>query len=187
MATFTELPDSFAAGTTVKYVRSLSDYPASGGWQLRLTLAGAATLTVTGAASGADHAMAITAQQSAALPAGIYQWAEDALKSGEVYRVAGGTVTVEPNLAAAQPGDLQSQDEKLLAAVTAVINVRMGVGTGLPKDIEAYQVDGVMVTKVPLVELRKLQSALSHSVARAKRGGAFGRQHRVTFTGTRNE
>jgi len=187
MATLTALPDSFPAGTTVKYTRTVSDYPASGGWTLKLMLAGPATLSVTAAASGADHVVTVTAAQSAALAAGVYRWAEEVSKDAEVYRVADGTVTVNPNMNTAQPGDLQSQDEKLLAAVNAMIAVRTGASGSAPKDIEAYSIDGVTITKVPLEQLYRLRTSLGIAVARAKRGGGFGRQHRVAFTGASQE
>lgn len=188
MSDLTELPESLAAGTTVKYTRSLPDYPASAGWTLTLALAGAGVLSVNAAPSGDNHAMTLTAEQTAGLPAGTYRWAEQVEKSGEVYRVASGRVIVEPNLQAALAGEQQSGNEKLLAAVEAMIAKRMGTSEGaLPKDIESYAIDGIAVTKVPLEQLLKLRTVLSYAVARERRGGGFGRQHRITFTGAANE
>lgn len=181
MATLTALPESFPAGTTVKYTRTVPEYPASSGWQLRLILAAEATLTVIATASGGDYAVTITAAQTAALPAGVYKWAEEVNKSGEVYPVARGTVTIEPNMSTAAPGDLQSEDEKQLVLVNARIAEYHA------KPIEAYSVDGVTVTKGPIRELYVERARLKLAIARAKGGGGIGRQFRVAFTGTRNE
>jgi hypothetical protein len=181
MTTPTALPDSFAAGTTVKYTRTVSDYPATAGWTLKLLLAGPSTLSVTAAASGGDFAVTITAAQSTALAAGVYRWAEEVSKAGEVYRVADGTLSVEPNMSTAAPGDLQSEDEKQLVLVNARI------AEFHAKGIVAYSVDGVTVTKTDPKDLYAERARLRLAIARAKRGGGIGRQFRVAFTGANNE
>lgn len=184
MNALTEMPESFAAGTTVKVTFSFSDYPASDGWALKLSLAGPGVLTVDADASGADHAVTLSAAETAALPAGGYFWSADASKAGETYRADSGKVNVEPNLAAAGAGDLQSSNEKLLVAIDAALASRLGTpGCSLPKDIEAYSIDGVTVTKVPLEQLEKMRTKLAYAVAREKRGGGIGIQHRIAFTG----
>jgi hypothetical protein len=182
MTTQTCLPDSFAAGTTVKYTLSVPDCPASAGWALTLLLAGAGKLAVTASASGDAFAVTITAAQGAALAAGVYQWAHEVSKAGEVYRVGEGTVVVTPNMNTAAAGDLQSPNEKLLAAITAVLSSRYGATTGVAKDVEAYQLDGITVTKVPTSELEKARTRLAYAVSRAKNGGQPFRQHRIAFT-----
>lgn len=181
MATLTALPDSIPAGTTVKYTRTVSDYPATAGWTLKLLLAGEATLAVTAAPSGGDYAVTLTAAQTAALPAGVYRWAEEVSKAGEVYRVASGTVSVEPDLNTAAPGDLQSEDEKQLVQVNARI------AELLAKGISSYAVDGLTVNKVELRDLYLERTRLTTAIARARRGGGIGRQYRVAFTGANNE
>jgi|CXWL01.1.fsa_nt_gi hypothetical protein len=181
MATLTALPDSFPAGTTVKYTRTVSDYPATSGWTLKLILAGPGVLTVTAAASGGDYAVTVTAAQSAALAAGVYRWAEEVSKAAEVFRVGDGTVSVEPNMTTAAPGDLQSEDEKQLVLVKARIAELHAKG------IVAYSVDGVTVTKTEPRDLYAERARLQLAIARAKRGGGIGRQFRVAFTGAKNE
>lgn len=44
----TALPARFDAGTTVKYTRTLADYPAGAGWALTLRLSGPAAFTASG-------------------------------------------------------------------------------------------------------------------------------------------
>lgn len=66
MATdLTALPDSFDAGTTVKYTRSHASYPASGGWALALKLSGGAFLSVAGVPSGDAFVITIPATATA--------------------------------------------------------------------------------------------------------------------------
>ena len=181
MATLTALPDSFPAGTTVKYTRAVSDYPATSGWTLKLILAGPSALTVTAAASGGDYAVTVTAAQSAALLAGIYRWAEEVNKAGDVYRVGDGTVSVEPNMNTAAAGDLQSEDEKQLVLVNARIAEIHAKG------ISSYSIDGVTVNKVELRDLYLERTRLKLAISRAKGGGGIGRQYLVAFTGAKNE
>src|SRR5512139_1557081 len=90
------LPESFAAGTTVKYRRRLSDYPASAGWTLKLHLAGASVLAKTATADGDDFLVTIEATDTEGdFAAGLYKWVERVSNAGgEVYEVGRGTVTV---------------------------------------------------------------------------------------------
>ena len=61
----TALPDRFNAGTTVKYTRTLGDYPASQGWSLALYLAGAASFSVAGSPNANAFDVTITAAKTA--------------------------------------------------------------------------------------------------------------------------
>ena len=160
MATLTELPEAFAAGTTVKYSRTLPDYPANAGWTLRLLLAGANVLAVTATPNGADYLITITAEQSGTLAAGTYKCAEEVSKAGETYIVASGTVIVEPNLAAALAGQHQSKNERLLELVDTLLAGRV------VKDLEAYGIDGMTVSKIPFLELAGYRASLAAAVAR---------------------
>ncbi len=187
METLTALPETIADGTTVAYTKTVADYPATDGWTLTLEIAGEKLLSVEADANGGDYDVTISAEQSATLTAGTYYFAEKVEKAGEVHRVGSGRVTVEPNLATALAGDLQSPNERMLKALNAVIESRLGTSTGVPKDVESYAIDGIAVTKIPLERLMTLRTQLSTTVARERRGGGIGRQYRYTFTGARNE
>ena len=121
METLTALPETIAAGTTVAYTKTVADYPATDGWTLTLEIAGEKLLSVEADANGGDYDVTISAEQSATLTAGTYYFAEKVEKAGEVHRVGSGRVTVEPNLATALAGDLQSPNERMLKALNAVI------------------------------------------------------------------
>jgi hypothetical protein len=103
-------PASFTAGDTVKWKRSLADYPATGGWTLKYRLISAANkYDITASASGADHLVTVTAATSATYVAGEYAWqAYVEGGSSERYTVGTGTLTIAPNLAG-QSGGLETR------------------------------------------------------------------------------
>jgi hypothetical protein len=175
MDALTALPSSFAAGTTVKYTRNLADRPANGGWALELVISGRSRLAVNATPSGADFAITLPATETAKLGAGLYRWAERASKAGEVFTVGEGSVNVTPDVVAAPVGELQSPDEKELELVIAAIEKR------LPADLEAFQIAGRSVNKIPMAELWKRRAVLESRIARAKNGGELGRRHLVSF------
>ena len=97
----TQEPLSFIAGDTVKWKKSLSDYPASDGWVLKYAIRGTAVINLTATASGADHLITIAAATSAAYTAGTYKWIASVEKASERYSVGEGYLTIEPNFATA--------------------------------------------------------------------------------------
>lgn len=184
--TLTAIPSSISAGTTVKYTRTVSDYPANQGWTLAVVLAGVNWITATVAASGADFAVSILSTDTAKLAPGVYQWTERVTKAGESYDVGSGSVNVTMNLFTAAAGDAQSANEKLLVVVEAAIQKRATA------DMDAFTISTPtgtrMVTRMPLKELLALRNSLKSAIARAQNPGESGnRIHRVTFTGTSNE
>lgn len=149
MQTLTEMPASFAAGETVEYTRSLSDYPANDGWTLAVHLRGDATANATVTPSGADYGVVFEAAKTAGLPAGRYEWAEIATKVGVVKQAATGSVIVTPNIATAGAGALKSDAEKTLAALQAKRDGR------LTADQETIQVDGMAISRIPYDSLEE--------------------------------
>jgi len=172
------IPESFAAGTTVKYRKRFSDYPASAGWTLKLHLAGASVLAKTAAADGDDFVVTIAADDTAsAFAPGLYKWVERVSKDGEVYEVASGTVTVLPNLAEATEGSEQEWVERAIAALKAHIEGR------LPAGMESYQIAGRAVSKMPVKEAVSLLATFESRLARLKNPDFVTRPVLVSFTG----
>lgn len=97
----TQEPQSFIAGDTVKWKKSLPDYKASDSWVLKYALRGAAVINLTAAASGDDHLITITAVTSAGYTAGTYKWISYVEKAGERYTIEEGYLAIETNLATA--------------------------------------------------------------------------------------
>ncbi len=174
---FSALPESFAAGTTVKYRRRFSHHPAGAGWTLTLHLAGASVLAETAAADGDDFVLTIAAEDTAgAFTPGHYKWVERVSKDGEVYEVAEGTVTVLPNLAEATEGSEQEWVERAIAMLRAHIEGR------LPAGMESYQIAGRVVAKMPIKEAVALLATFESRLARLKSPDFVTRPVLVSFT-----
>lgn len=172
------LPELFPAGTTVRYRKSLSDYPASAGWTLKLYLAGASTLAKTAVPDGDAFVVTIEATDTdGEITPGFYKWVERVSNAaGEVYEVASGTVTILPNLAAATDGSEQEWLERAVAALKAQIEGR------LPAAMESYQIAGRAVSKMPLKEAVALLATFESRLARLKNPNAVTRSVLVSFT-----
>jgi len=172
------LPESFAAGTTVKYRKRFSDYPPSAGWTLKLHLAGASVLAKTAAADGDDFVLTLAAEETASVASGLYKWVERVSNvSGEVYEVASGIVTVLPNLAEATEGSEQEWLERAIAALKAHIEGR------LPAGMESYQIAGRAISKIPVKEAVALLATFESRLARLKNPDFVTRPVLVSFTG----
>ena len=173
------LPAQFAAGTTVCYRRQLADYPASGGWTLRLHLAGASVLAITATTDDDDFIVTISADDTASgFSSGLYKWVERVSNAeGEVYEVATGSVTVLPNLAEATEGSEQEWIERAIAALRAHVEGR------LPAGMESYQIAGRVVAKMPVKEAVGLLASFESRLANLKNPDSFTRPVLVSFTG----
>jgi len=120
--TATTEPVRITAGDTVTWQKSLSDYPATAGWVLAYTLINsAAKINITSTASGADHAVAVTAATTAGWGAGIYTWVSTATMGAERHTVDQGSITIAPNLAAATTYDTRSTAKKALDSVNTLL------------------------------------------------------------------
>lgn len=174
--TATELPESFAAGTTVAYRRSHTAYPASDGWALTLYLNGAGAVSAAGVPVGAAFDVTLAAAATAGLPPGAYTWIERVSRGAEVYDAARGTVLVLANVATSPAGALQSWEERTLTVVQAAIDGQLTSG------MASYQIHGRAVSKIPLADLVRLRAGLQAAIAKKARGGKS-RVKLVHFTG----
>lgn len=159
--TLTSLPERFAAGTTVKYTRSLDDYRADQGWSLKLALAGAVSRVFTAAvnANGRDFDFTLPASATGGPPlppatnqlsAGVYTAVEIAIKGAEQYEVGGPwQIEVTPDILAVATtgaGDLESWYQQLRAALRARIAGRLQPG----EDLAKIEFDGRAVELIPI-------------------------------------
>lgn len=116
------LPAALRAGDTLAATWSLSDYPATAGWVVRLTLISpTARYQSTASASGSAHALLVAASATAGWVAGSYAWTVDATLGAQRYTVATGQVQVLPDLAAATTFDARSNSRKALDAAEAAL------------------------------------------------------------------
>ena len=153
-------PSSANAGDTWRWTRTLADYPASAGWALSYTLINAAAkITINATASGDDHAVTVAAGTTAAYAAGTYDWRARVSRSGEVYTVGEGRLTVR-NAYAAATFDARSHARKTLDAIEAVIENRASSA------VAEYQIAGRQLKNIPVSDLLSLRDKYRAEVKR---------------------
>lgn len=178
----TTMPDSFAAGTTVKFTSTFSDYPANGGWTATLYLAGISVLApVTGSAVNESFQFTLAAANTKALKPGSYKWRITCQSGAEIYTAASGLVSVDQDLAQAGETDAQTFAEKALALVEARLLGRY------TDDMESFSIAGRAVSQIPQRELLDVRDRLSEEIRMSKANGKFIRDVRVIFSGTGGE
>lgn len=165
-ANLAELPRSFAAGTTVSYRRSYGEFPASA-WDLKLHLRGPTTLDVTATEDGNAFVLTLTAANTATLAPGGYRWSERVTKGTETHEVARGRVSVLVDLSTAEPKDSLTFEERLLPLLEAALEGRA------KRDLDAYSVGGLSVSKMQIRELRRLRNSLVATINARRRHGRF--------------
>lgn len=139
---------NFTAGDTVKWTKSLPDYPASQGWALSYTFINSTgKFTATGSANGTAFDVTISATTTAAVSAGDYYFEGYASKAGERFRVDCGTVTVAPNITSAATFDGRSHARKVLDAIEAVIEGRAST------DQQEYTIGNRSLKRTPIADL----------------------------------
>jgi len=131
-------PEKVVAGDTITWQKSLADYPATTytlTYYLVFESSSAATpVTITAAASGANHLVTVDAADSADWSAGQYVWSAFASKTGERHLVGKGRLVVDPDPAALTAGtDSRSFSKYMLDAIEAVLQ---GTATREEKSIK---------------------------------------------------
>ena len=152
-------PTSITPGDTVKWTRSLPDYPASAGWVLSYELVKASTrITITASSSGDNHLVTVAAATSTNYTAGDYAWRARVTKSGEVYTVGTGRVTILPSFASAT--DARSQARRALEAIESMLEGRASSA------VMEYEIAGRRLRNYPIPELLTLRDRYRQDVAR---------------------
>lgn len=123
-------PDTFRAGDSVSWTESLSEYPASAGWELKLRLlwSSGMAVAITATTSGNDFAIALTASDTATWDAGSATLVSWVTKGTERVTLAERDVTILPNLAIATTHDGRSRAVKGLADARAALDAYMAAG-----------------------------------------------------------
>ena len=170
-------PTQFVAGDTVKWTKTVADYPASDEWTLKYAIRGQGVVDVVADTSGSGYAITIPAAKTASLRPGNYEWAAWVEKDAEVYTVGSGVIAVLPNLQTAKAGDRVSHAERTLAVLEAAIEGR------LTTDMESYSIGGRAVTKLAPTELVKLRNQYTSAVWRERNPGKLGPRVATVFRG----
>jgi hypothetical protein len=162
-------PTSIVAGDTVKWTRSLSDYSAADGWSLTYAIRGVGSVDVEAATDtdGVGFAVTLSAQNSAKLAAGQYQFIGYVFSADdppEQYTVFGPvSLTVLPNIGDAKAGELVLDEEKELALINAQIQEL------LASPNESYSIGGRAAAKRKLADLYQARGIVIARLGR-KRG-----------------
>lgn len=100
----------------------------------------------------------------------------------EVYDITGDelVILIEPSAASSPAGTFQTQEEKMLAALEALINARQSGGS-YSADIDSYHIAGRAVTKMSLTELLRLRGTLRSVVWRQQHPGKLSKPRKVEF------
>jgi hypothetical protein len=116
-------PASLQAGDTLRWQRTLPDYPASEGWVLSYRLINAlGKLDIVATAEGDDHLISVAAATSAAYPPGDYTYTAQVTRSTDRYTVGRGSITVKADWAAVADGaDARTPAQRALADLKAAL------------------------------------------------------------------
>jgi hypothetical protein len=160
-------PTSLVAGDTLKFTKSLGDYPASDAWVLTYTLVNSANrYTFAATASGDDHAVTVAATTTASYAPGEYDLRGQVSKAGEVYTVATGQITVRPSFASATDG--RSSAKKTLDAINAYLADTNNLAAA------SYEIAGRRLSRYTLADLLALRSAMETDVSREQAAQRIG-------------
>lgn len=132
----------------------------SGTYTLSTSLRGTGgTLDIAGAASGTGWSSTITTTQSAALKAGVYQWATFASKAGVRVTLESGTITMTANLAAANSTfEARNHNRRMLDAIEAMLESRA------TKEQQEYTIGTRSLKYIPILELLQLRESYKRDV-----------------------
>lgn len=168
----TELDTIYAGATLDFLIETLTDYPASAGWVLRLVLnprAGGSVRTIDSVASGDAHRLQATAAQTGAWVAGWYARQVWVIKGAEQYPVTDlfGQTEVRPGLAAVAGTDMRTDAEKALAAIQATLQGKADSA------VQSYQINGRQLSSYSLPDLIKLREMYRREVASERRAAGL--------------
>lgn len=182
-------PSRLVAGDTWQWTRQ--DHPEfsiASGWTLSYLILGPVNLTWLPAwitQDGSTWTITIPADKTAVLETRAdgarYRWSAVMTGSGTYagWRrvIKQGDFLIFPDPATAGEGDFQSQAERDLDAVNAVLSGR------ITADIEEYTIGGRSVRKMALAELLKLRTQLEARVWRQQHPGQIGPAIAFRFAG----
>lgn len=148
------------AGDTLKFLRSVPDYPASAGWSLGYTLVEKNhKITFGSTASGDDYLVNVSAATTATWAAHQYAWRAQVSKAGEVYTVGEGRIEIKASFAG-NHFDTRSVARQGLEAIEAyLINV---------DNFQAsqYEIAGRSLRRYSMTELLALRDRFKAEVLR---------------------
>lgn len=153
-------PLSVYAGDTVRWTKSLPDYPASSGWALSYTLLNAASkITLSSTPQGDDFAVVASAATTNSWAPGEYAWRAQVSLAGNVFTVGEGRMTVQPSFGAATL-DTRTSARKALESVEAYLQDSQNLTAA------EYQINGRQLRRHSMSELWAHRDRLRFEVSK---------------------
>lgn len=159
-------PQQLRAGDTAQWRRSLADYPASAGWELKYTLVSTtAAYNFASTADGDDFDINVPASTTAAWVQGRYQLTEYVTNGTDRFTLATTTVRVLADLAGATTTGIDSRTHarKVLDAIEAWLELRAPVAG-------KFELNGRRIENYALADLLALRDRYKAEVAREEAG-----------------
>ena len=120
-------PTEVVAGDTVAWTKTVDDYSAADSWVLKYYLRGPGVINITATASGADHAVSVSAATTASWAPGNYVWESYVSKASERFKVGEGRITVAANIELENGTiEIRSQARRILDAHMTAYENRAG-------------------------------------------------------------
>jgi len=148
-------PVSFYAGDSVRWKRSLGEFPASQGWTLNYVLVkeGTPPISITAQADGDDHLVLIAPTVSTQYAPGSYRWQASVSKGTDRFTIDKGTVEINADFATQTTGfDARSHVQRMVDALRARLEKRA------TKDQMEMMVGGEKLALIPMHRVRELLS-----------------------------
>jgi hypothetical protein len=176
-------PTTFRAGDSASWSESLSAYPASAGWimKLRMLWPAGQAIDIATTADGDDFAVTLAASDTASWQAGkatLVAWVE---KGTQSITVGDLSVQVLPNLRLQANHDGRTANKRALDAAEAALLKYLEGGQAL---VEEYEIDGRRMKFRSTQEIRDLIAHYKRAVAKENAafailqgGGMPGRVH----------
>lgn len=165
-------PTSVTAGDSWLWTTRYPDYPASEGWTLSYAFRGVGLLDTVSAEltqANDEWTVHIPAARTTELGDGTYRWAAYMTGSGSYagrrHEVGRGILTVLPNASLAAEGTLQSHAERM------VLRIRDALEGRITDDVQMTQINGRLITNIPVKELRQLLTVYERQVWREQHPG----------------
>jgi hypothetical protein len=152
----TREPITLAAGDTISFTKSLTDYPASSGWILTYSLLGGPDpILFTGTASGTDFAVTVAAAVTELWLAGNYELVGFVELNGVRHQVYSGSLVVSENPAT-------TEAEPTTHAQRMLVNLEAQLEKMAQDDIIDSSIEGTQVRREARVEIFKLRAKYRH-------------------------
>jgi hypothetical protein len=164
-------PEEITAGDTIKWTKSLSDYPADSyalHYQFQ-PLAGGTAISIAATADGTDHAITVSAAVSADYTAGDYRWTSYVLDSAtglERTTIDRGNTTILPD-PLTSTADLRSHARTTLDAIEALLEGEASIAQ------QELTIDGRTLKRRTIAELLEMRSFYLAEVQREDKAEAI--------------